>query len=192
MKLGKECKTCVTWKLWMQFSKNKSNPDGYASQCKSCVREYQRTIVDRRAEYNQQYREANRETFVLKRAENRERTAQRAKRWYEANREQIKQKGREWEQNNPDKRKAIIHRRRAGLESSDRHYTAEEWQALCAKYDYRCLCCGEQKPLTVDHIVPISRNGSNDIDNIQPLCRSCNSKKHDSIIDYRPATTQGD
>jgi 5-methylcytosine-specific restriction endonuclease McrA len=38
------------------------------------------------------------------------------------------------------------------------------------------LCCGEAKPLTVDHVVPVSKGGSNDISNIQPLCLECNDR----------------
>lgn len=66
-------------------------------------------------------------------------------------------------------------------------FTEQEWLDLCARYDYRCLCCKEQKPLTVDHVMPLSKGGSNDIGNIQPLCGSCNSSKRDRHIDYRPA-----
>jgi 5-methylcytosine-specific restriction endonuclease McrA len=66
-------------------------------------------------------------------------------------------------------------------------YTTAEWQTLIAQYD-RCPMCRrlwiEIPPLptgasviTADHIVPISKGGSNSIENIQPLCYSCNSKK---------------
>ncbi len=65
----------------------------------------------------------------------------------------------------------------------------QEWNDLCAKYDYRCLGCGKQEPeikLTADHVLPVTKHGSSNIDTIQPLCKSCNSKKRDKVIDYRP------
>lgn len=65
-------------------------------------------------------------------------------------------------------------------------HTAQEWLDLCAKYDHRCLCCGLVKPLTRDHIVPVNHGGTDDISNIQPLCRPCNSTKGTQTIDYRP------
>lgn len=64
-------------------------------------------------------------------------------------------------------------------------FTASEWRSLCDKYDNRCLSCGEQKELTVDHVVSLKDGGSNTIDNLQPLCRSCNSRKGAKFIDYR-------
>lgn len=49
-----------------------------------------------------------------------------------------------------------------------------------------CLCCGKLGDIGIDHIVPISHGGDNNIDNLQVLCRSCNSKKgKHNIIDYR-------
>lgn len=61
-------------------------------------------------------------------------------------------------------------------------HTETEWLALCARYDQRCASCGGSKKLTRDHIVPVSKGGTNDIDNIQPLCKSCNSAKKDKVL----------
>jgi len=65
-------------------------------------------------------------------------------------------------------------------------HTEVEFDALCEKYGRRCLACGEVTRLTPDHIVPISQGGSDTIDNIQPLCESCNKSKGAHTMDYRP------
>ena len=67
-------------------------------------------------------------------------------------------------------------------------HTFIEWNELKRKYNYTCLCCGKSEPeikLTEDHIVPLSKGGSNYIDNIQPLCQVCNSTKNNKTIDFR-------
>lgn len=79
------------------------------------------------------------------------------------------------------------YRRRSWIEQSQTSHTQQEWDALCAHYEQRCLRCGQVKPLTEDHVTPLSRGGSNAIENIQPLCLDCNRWKRDQTIDYRPA-----
>lgn len=47
----------------------------------------------------------------------------------------------------------------------------------------QCEKCGAKDNLSVDHRKPLARGGHNRIDNLQLLCRKCNSKKGDRYID---------
>ncbi len=84
----------------------------------------------------------------------------------------------------PAERHALRHYARARAYGSDSDYTAEQWSTLCTFFGAACLACGAM-PVTVDHVVPLSRGGSNTITNIQPLCCSCNARKGTRTVDYR-------
>jgi len=55
---------------------------------------------------------------------------------------------------------------------------------ILEKCKHRCMNCGSTEKLEVDHIIPLTRGGRHDEDNMQILCKSCNCKKHNSI-DFR-------
>lgn len=42
---------------------------------------------------------------------------------------------------------------------------------------FRCVTCGVQKNLTLDHIKPESKGGDTSFENLQTMCKSCNSSK---------------
>lgn len=58
-------------------------------------------------------------------------------------------------------------------------HTKEQWDSLQKKHNYKCFYCNGHHPwgLDKDHIIPISKGGSDLISNIVPSCNKCNSKK---------------
>ena len=93
-----------------------------------------------------------------------------------------------WRRNNPAKAAFLSRRNKQLRRHAHGTHTWQEWQTLKATHDFRCLACGGREPkiiLTEDHVIPISRGGSDSIDNIQPLCKSCNCKKFLNTTDYR-------
>ena len=45
-----------------------------------------------------------------------------------------------------------------------------------------CKFCPSKENLTIDHIIPLSKGGTNNPDNLQTLCSSCNKKKSNKVI----------
>lgn len=88
---------------------------------------------------------------------------------YESHRKYVKK--------NPERIAHLKARRYAREKNAVGSHTLEEWQELKVSFSQKCAKCGETKPLTKDHIKPLSEGGSDYITNIQPLCRSCNSRK---------------
>jgi 5-methylcytosine-specific restriction endonuclease McrA len=152
------------------------------SECPPCHNvsnaEYKRTHRDKVRAADAAYREANREAL-----------AARQRQWRADHPEAYTQIHSRWKARNKSAVNAATHRyRNPSIDEGVHHWTAAEWEALKAEFDHRCLMCLCQEPgikLTADHIVPVSRGGSNDIGNIQPLCKPCNSKKHRGIVDLR-------
>lgn len=67
-------------------------------------------------------------------------------------------------------------------------HTGDEWLAIKQVYNFTCLACGKREPeitLSLDHVIPVSKGGSDGIENIQPLCTACNSRKGKRTIDFR-------
>jgi 5-methylcytosine-specific restriction endonuclease McrA len=46
-----------------------------------------------------------------------------------------------------------------------------------ARDKHVCKKCNSIEDLQVDHIIPLAKGGSNDLDNLQILCRKCNREK---------------
>lgn len=46
----------------------------------------------------------------------------------------------------------------------------------------KCVYCNSTNDITIDHIVPLTKNGTNSLHNLVLACRSCNSKKRNKYL----------
>lgn len=152
----------------------------------------------RRQEHPEKIRESARRSY----AKDPEKEKQRSKRWREANPEKraeywdnfgkekvrayreanledVKDYQRRWRQENRETVYAYIHKRRALKKGSGGTHTSADLNEIFAAQKGRCALCrinlGSSKH--IDHIMPLSRGGSNGRANIQFLCPSCNLSK---------------
>lgn len=143
----------------------------------------------KRLEYHKRYNAKNYPAYYEK---NKDVIRKKARKWISDNYDKYMKKNRAWKKANPERvkyhDKIRKQRRRINLKNKGSH-TLEQWENLKNRFNHCCAICGMQEPfinqqyqhLTEDHIIPVSRGGSNNIENIQPLCQSCNSKKWNKI-----------
>jgi len=136
--------------------------------------------------YYQEHKEQQRQyNLEYRRGHKKEATANKLK-YYRENREEVRARLKRWREKNPGKSQEYFHRRRALEMDAEGSYTAEEWLAILDKYGHKCLACGITENISVDHVIPLRKGGSNYPHNLQPLCVSCNSSKKNRYIEYRP------
>lgn len=183
---SKACKKCSQKKPIDSYTIDVRYADGHYPWCAECRSGWRKGRVERQLQQQRAWRRINLD-----------RSREQGRANYHKHKDRIAPKRRAYDRNryhsDPDyrRRKDIQtaeknRRRRALLYGIDTaHHTEQEWLDLCAYYDHRCLCCGEQKPLSRDHVVPVTSGGLDTIENIQPLCKVCNSRKNNRMIDYR-------
>jgi len=95
-----------------------------------------------------------------------------------------------------EKARARKHKREANKRGNGGSFSAQEWSHLKSIHG-KCLGCGLAeaeilslgRKLVPDHVRPLVKGGTSNIDNIQPLCHGvggCNNHKSARWIDYRP------
>jgi 5-methylcytosine-specific restriction endonuclease McrA len=179
----KRCAVCGSVLSLDAFYNNASRRDGKAKHCKGCAERFTKEWKARNQEHVKAHR---RERYVrertwefLKRKEWYERKVQEEGEAFLAHEREINREScRKYREEHVEQRKASAAKRKAAKLGCLEHFTAEEWEMLCARFEKRCLKCGRQdKSLTPDHVVPLAWGGSDTIENIQPLCGQCNSSK---------------
>ncbi len=105
----------------------------------------------------------------------------RRKRFYSLNKDKIKTQQKNYYLQHKDVFEAKGRRYRNRKFAAEGFHSNQEWELLKKQYAYRCAHCKQSALLTRDHIIPLSKGGSDNIVNIQPLCKPCNSAKRDKL-----------
>jgi hypothetical protein len=61
----------------------------------------------------------------------------------------------------------------------------EDCETLQSYFGDACLCCGTKENVWANQVVPASQGGIHGLENLQPLCQTCNAQKGIQAIDYR-------
>lgn len=171
----KVCTECKLEKPVEDFPERSDRKGKRHAKCNKCYTEH------RRRQNNESY-DRNKPKRVQeardKRAENPEHYLQKHKEYEERRREDpVRQ--REWQlyQN------LFAHNRRLQEKEAKGFCTVEQWKARIDVYGHRCYICKcdydalPSNEQTIEHVIPISKGGTNWPANLRPACLSCNLSK---------------
>lgn len=98
-----------------------------------------------------------------------------------------------WQQSNPEKRRITytlaLHRRRARKHAAPGSHTSTDIDILYINQRGKCAYCGcdLNGKYHVDHIVPLSRGGTDYAENLALACPHCNMSKNNKLLsEWKP------
>lgn len=148
----KYCVGCNTVKDLDQYTKSGTS---YRKMCRPC------DAAENREQFNKRYKERPDEMRAMQRE-------------YKKTQHYKNKDNAIYKAKNSHKALNYTHKR---LGAKGAH-TFSQWKETMEAFNNSCVYCGSTEgTLEKDHIVPISKGGTDFISNVVPACRSCNSSK---------------
>lgn len=155
---------------------------------------------ERQDEYNRRYYIANRDKikeqvkvykkktgyrYVLS-TEQKRQSNMRAKLWYELNKQLMIDRATAWKKANTEKVRANTRDYASRKARAKGGYSTKDYIKLLKRNLNKCYYCNKNYANSIDHVLPLSRGGTNYIGNIVPACGSCNySKGPRTIVEWK-------
>jgi len=187
----KICARCKEVKSFSEFARHKKSQDGYHYYCVEC-----RKIIEKEYYYSdlEKSRESarNRRKRWLQNPTNLEKVRRLALDAYHKNPSFSNQKRKMWRKTPKGRRKLLLQLQRRRNKEQNIINTLEDWHIILLRnlQGNKCAKCknifNENRPYSLDHIVPMSKGGGLELNNVQLLCKPCNSSKGVKTIQYRP------
>lgn len=109
--------------------------------------------------------------------------------YYQANAEGRCEYQKNYKKSNPIKIDIWMNNRRMRVKNAPGTCTPEQWAAILEEFNRCCAYCLRHESvagkMSIDHMTPLTRGGTNDPENLVPACRPCNSSKNDkTVLEY--------
>lgn len=190
----KYCPTCQTIKSFADFYSDIKKGDGLYGRCKLCHNQvtykWARNNPEKVNALTKKSYERNKQNWISTRTrykkENRAALREYRKQQYRENQEKERKQNRIWSRSNPERIKALAHNRRTKLLNAEGSHTADDLKLLWEQQDGRCAYCDcELTPeyRHLDHVMPLSRGGSNWPSNLAWACPPCNLSKNNRLLE---------
>ena len=138
------------------------------------MKKYRETHREKYKKYHKELYEKNKKTVL-----------DRQKKRYELNRKVILKKHRDYKKT-PEGRESTrraASKRRTLKKGNGGSYTREQWKQCLEYFDYKDAYTGlPMDIISIDHVIPLSKGGTNFIHNLVPTSRSINARKHNSDL----------
>lgn len=106
---------------------------------------------------------------------------QKAVEWGKQNKEKRKEAKDRWRAKNKDLTNFYTRRHNHLRKNALGSYSKKEAESLFDRFNGLCAYCKTAKATSIDHVVPLTKGGSNFIENLLPACIPCNSRKKDKL-----------
>ena len=107
------------------------------------------------------------------------------KKYYQEHKEEINEYCKKWRKENPEKCLNLSNKRRNKMENRGSGINEEQWYEMMNFFDWKCAYSdeyigGDSDKRTIDHIIPITKNGEHEVWNCVPMYASYNYSKHNN------------